>query len=1173
MHGNFLMKQKSYSQKMIAYRFFNQHFVFHMKSLKWFLLPVCFILLSVIFADAQMLQKPSPYEIKNAPLWAQKMYSDSPNVFEISKLYNIWRTQNLTLKNYHTQYYKHWKKEVSPYINKEGYIMVPKPVLTNYIDDNKKNANGKKTKTSWSLVGPIQTHNADGSFSKYQANVYSITQCDLYKNVMYGGTETGIVFKSVDTGATWNATNVNFPAYISNYPGYAGIYSIAVNPLNPNTIFAGNGNSIRKSTDGGKTWQLSWANSSDVEAVYEILILKTDTQIVFGVTGGGLYKSTNSGVSFEKIFSSACYDIKANPLNPNTLFLLKHNTSLNILQCLKSTDKGITWNIKDIGWYSSTDSNRTDLGGRLAVTTADTNRVYAHLIGESKAGDEGYIGLYKSNDGGNTWGITNAPAGGPYSSSHLNLARADVDGGHHQGFYNCAIMASNTNPNEILVGGTSLWKSIDGGLSFEPIGGYASSKIYIHVDMQDFRAFGNTYWISTDGGIYLSNDFFSSQPKIKNHGIYVTDYWGLGSGWNEDVLIGGSYHNGNIGFHENYGSGNFISIGGGEAPTGYVNPGVNRNVYCSDIGAATLPLHLGVGEVVKQGSFEISPNEELLPGGSSEIEYLPSCYNIAFVGNENKLWKTSDGGLSFKSVKDFGNKVLHIEIGRSNSNVMYVNVSGVIYKTTDGGINWQITTFPSGNGSELMLALDAKNVNHLVVASRVGGVYQTIDGGLTWTQIPTPMFANESIGDIVVIPNTNGGMYVFTSKSVYYKNNATGWQQVNEGLPTITKSKLKSFPFYRDGKIRFAPSGIGIWETVLEEEPTAPVAQAMADKLSLAVDCGKMDTFYFEDYSILNHKNATWSWSFEDGFPNVSNMRNPKVIFNSVGIKKVILNVTNANNISDIDTIYIDINSSANLPKTITEGFENDFPPDGFKIAKSLPGEQWKQNKTLGAFGKSEGCVVFKNFIFDANGMKGYDMSLKLNLEKIKQTQLKFDVAYAQYNPQYSDTLEILVSTDCGNSTSLVYAKGGTTLSTAPDTNRFFTPKIDEWRTDSVDLTTLFGNKEVTLIFRNIGHYGNNIYIDNISVAGKDVTGITTLPNTENVLKLYPNPISVNEKFTLYDPKHIAKYVNIYNNQGMLLQSSNVSPSLQLEHNLAAGIYIIQIVCEEYIRNFEVVVK
>lgn len=169
---------------------------------------------------------------------------------------------------------------------------------------------------------------------------------------------------------------------------------------------------------------------------------------------------------------------------------------------------GETFILKDNGWYSSTDPSRYAGGSRIAVTPADPNRIYVYLIGDAKSGDYGYIGIYRSDDGGETWTLPNGPDGGPYNATHQNLAIGWVGWDYHQGFYNCAIMASNDDADNILIGGLNLWKSDDGGNTFTPLGGYISSTLDMHPDMQDFRANENGYWITSDGGVNYSNDFF-----------------------------------------------------------------------------------------------------------------------------------------------------------------------------------------------------------------------------------------------------------------------------------------------------------------------------------------------------------------------------------------------------------------------------------------------------------------------------------------------------------------------------------------------------------------------------------------------------------------------------------------------------------------------------------------
>ncbi|MEZ4907595.1 MAG: hypothetical protein R2771_08160 [Saprospiraceae bacterium] len=127
---------------------------------------------------------------------------------------------------------------------------------------------------------------------------------------------------------------------------------------------------------------------------------------------------------------------------------------------------------------------------------------------------------------------------------------------------------------------------------------------------------------------------------------------------------------------------------------------------------------------------------------------------------------------------------------------------------------------------------------------------------------------------IVCIGGTDGGVYYCTNFTVYYRNNnMEDWEITANGLPTFFSSNIAK-PFYRDGKLRIASYGKGIWETELEEAPTTIIPQAMVDKLDVEVICN-VDSFYFDDFSMVNHNGISWQWEFPDGSPSISNLRNP----------------------------------------------------------------------------------------------------------------------------------------------------------------------------------------------------------------------------------------------------------------------------------------------------------
>jgi photosystem II stability/assembly factor-like uncharacterized protein len=1112
---------------------------------------------------SQNLKKPSSHEIDQLPEWAQLMYGENPSVFKVDELYRSYFQEHDFIKTYHTQYYKRWRRAALPFLNEAGYIQKPSVEEQLQVDNAYLGKQTQQKSSNWSAVGPITNFQEGLTQGSGQTNVYSFDQCLNVPNVCYCGTEPGEVYKSNDGGANWTCVSLALDFG-------SGVTAVEVDNTNPNIVFAGGNKGIFRSNDGGNTWINVLPNSNF--GVNEILINPGNSNLVFATTDKGLFKSTDGGLNWTQPYSDACYDIKANTANSTILYLVKHNASTLNCEFLKSTDAGQNWLVQTSGWYNSTDPARNDGGARIAVTPADPNRVYAYLIGESKPNDLGYIGVYRSNDGGNTWTLPNGPVGGPYTTSHVNLAIGTSTWLYHQGFYNCALMASPVDPNVIFVGGLNVYKSTDGGATFTSVSGYVGGPLSMHVDNQDFRVIGNETWITTDGGIYHSNDFFASEPEFRMSGVRGADYWGFGSGWNEDVLVGGLYHNGNLAYHENYGSGNFLELGGGEAPTGYVNPGRNRLTYFSDIGGRRIPFNLN--DPIAGAPFGNAPNESYYAAESSEMEFHPNCYSIAYIGRENTIFKTTDAGASFNALYTFGNsvndQVKYIEVSSSNPNVIYLNQqpasgnTGKLWKTTDGGQNWTLLTIPGGNSRRMLLSINPLNENELWIAYASGAngnkVFKTSNGGQSWDNWTNSILNNESVQTIAHIAGTDGGLYVATNKSVYYRNNSSAFMLDNAGLPTFMNGNILK-PFYRDAKIRLASYGKGIFESALTEIPSLPICRINVDKLSVVAVCA-VDSFYFEDHSFLNHTNATWNWSFPTGTPSSSTQRNPSVLFPTAGDHLAILQITDAAGHTDTDSLTVNV-SFFQLQTGINEDFQSNFLPNGWSINNQDGGGTWSLSTSTGGFGNSTKSAVFNNY--DIDSQQSFDdlvMPLDASVLDI-QPYVYFDVAYARWGSGYSDTLAVMISTDCGASFQQVYLKGGTDLATSPDNQSSFIPTAQQWRTDSVDLSAYLGQTNLQVAFRNKGGWGNNIYIDNINLGSM----ASLNESLEQSISVYPNPIQGGTCLNIEGDG--IKKIQLISPDGKSIKTDrNFEGSIfEIPENVSSGTYILQIESEKQLLN------
>ncbi len=1157
--------------KLSALRRINWYFRFVLNSFgmrlrkSFGLMAICFI---SSLSYAQQLFRPSENEIASAPLWIKEMYSENPNVYRVDSLFNIYFANHPFIKSFHTQYYKRWRKAIADLVDENGYIKNYSleelaSIHQEYITQQDLNKS-----SNWSVVGPLHTTSGNGNQGSDQTNVYCLDQCEGQPNILYLGTEPGEVFKSIDGGANWIASSLS--------EDFGGTNAVEICPFDGNLVYVGGNKGIFKSINGGSTW-INVMPENNL-GVNEILMHPSNNQIVMAATDKGLFRTSDGGFSWTQIYSQKCYDLKFNTGNSNIAYLLKNNPIALKCEFYISLDMGISWSLQSNGWYNSTDPARYDGGARLAVTPADPNRIYAYLIGDSKTDDFGYIGVYKSNDGGNTWTLPNGPTGGPYNATHLNLAYGNPGWTYHQGFYNCAITASSTNPDQILVGGLNLYRSDDGGATFYPLAGYVGGPLNIHVDMQDLRQVNGNTWITTDGGVYLSTDFCNSQPDFKMDGVRGSEFWGFGSGWNEDVLVGGLYHNGNLGYYQNYPNGHFRNLGGGEAPTGYVNTGENRRTYFSDIGGRLLPIN--INDPLGNAAFGLSPNESYYAAESSELEFHPNCYSIAYMGKENKLWKTTDAGASFNLVQTFGSNpndfIMYIEISSENPDVIYVcqrPVSGSIgklWKTSDGGANWLQLNIPAGNSRRMLIALNPTNEDELWLAYPGGSngfkTFHSNNSGVSWDNLTTLELNNQNIHSLVYIAGTNGGLYAATNLAVYYRNTTTNWALDNSGLPTFINGNILK-PFYRDGKIRLASYGKGIWESPLNEQPNEPVCRINVDKLSQTVFC-EQDSFYFEDHSFLNHFNATWSWQFPTGSPSSSSLRNPSVLFNSAGQHLAVLTITDQFGNTDQDSLYVEV-SNYIAPTIVQEDFQGSFLPNGWFTNNEDGGGQWSLVSNVGGFGSSTQCALFDNYGIDSQGTDD-DLSFGLSTLNMSAINLSFDVAYAPWGGSYSDSLKVLISTDCGLTLNEVYFKGGATLATAPAYTSMYVPTSTEWRTENIDLSNFSGFEKVIVTFRNMGNWGNALYIDNVNISN-DLNSNTI---TDLKFGVYPSPINAGE-ILYFENIDQPRKIELINQEGKLkAQYFKIEDNqIVLPSNLASGIYTLRIETETQINHARIMIN
>jgi PKD repeat protein len=249
-------------------------------------------------------------------------------------------------------------------------------------------------------------------------------------------------------------------------------------------------------------------------------------------------------------------------------------------------------------------------------------------------------------------------------------------------------------------------------------------------------------------------------------------------------------------------------------------------------------------------------------------------------------------------------------------------------------------------------------------------------------------------------------------------------------------------------------------------------------------------TIQFTDKSSAN--TTAWKWEFFNGagqslatFTN----QNQSVTFTGAGTYGVRLIASNAAGRDTISfTNYITILSNTNLAfpfAETTEGNTNNSFPNW--VAYNPDGDRgWTFAEGTSGFGTGSRSVYFDNYSGNENdnpyGTIDGILSNKINLAANQFTELTFDVAYARYSAELTDTLLLYYSTDCGQTFRPFWKKGGKDLATAPDAENNFVPTASQWRKESISLGFLNGQTSVYLAIVNSSGWGNNVYLDNIKV-------------------------------------------------------------------------------------------
>jgi V8-like Glu-specific endopeptidase len=281
----------------------------------------------------------------------------------------------------------------------------------------------------------------------------------------------------------------------------------------------------------------------------------------------------------------------------------------------------------------------------------------------------------------------------------------------------------------------------------------------------------------------------------------------------------------------------------------------------------------------------------------------------------------------------------------------------------------------------------------------------------------------------------------------------------------------------------------------------------------------------------------------------------------------------NLNNNSLTSSInYINAGAATALPYNNSLS-QTAFPYSGWQLNNNDGGITWAQTTVT----NGGGVLKYDCFNYDVQGEVDEFVTTPFAINS-NSVSLNFKVAHVRYNNQYSDQLQVAVSTSCDGPWEILYDKAGATLATAANSTQDYTnPATSDWRSECVDLSNRFG-QNLFVKFIAINGYGNNIYLDDIAMVEVDCNGGTQVQNmiVEEEMMLYPNPTQGESYLNIPSGFGNEVEVQLFNGLGQMvweMKSSNVS-KLPIDCNtLSDGLYQIRVIGNASTHTLPLMVK
>lgn len=672
------------------------------------------------------------------------------------------------------------------------------------------------------VVGPSNGNTrgpGNNSVTAGRIRAIHVDLADATKKTVWVGSVSGGLWKTADI----NSSPANW-LLVNDFLGNLAVTSICQDPSNPQIMYfatgerngnidAVRGGGVWKSTNNGVTWNLLASTTSFWNASKIVCDATGNVYVGTAGNGQGLQRSTDGGVSWTNITPTTTG-------NGNRITDLRISSTGRMHVTMGAGGSTISQS----GYFYVDNPASTTSAGWQSPATPFPNVQYNCEL--AVAGNTLYVlpsnasdltpTVYKSTDGGSNWSPTAASPPGTSSEPTINAG---------QGWYDIAIGTDPTNPNIVVAGGLNFYKSDDGGASWTQITRWVGTTFnYVHADHHSVVWNGTQVMVATDGGLFLSTDNGNSYID-RNNGLRIKQFYTCAiHPTTPNYFLAGSQDNGTHQLTAS-GLGGSTEVLGGDG--GFVHIDENEPQYqfgsttrsqyrrSTNGGASWSSVNYSnsIGQFINPTDYDDVNNRMYTSGtGGTYIRWenpqTGSTFNITSIATATSTSVTSLKVSPYTNNRVFfgssGGRVVKVDNAQLAFPVV-TNITGSNMPTTSATIS---SVNLGTNDDNIIATFSNYGVPHVFVTTTGGGA-------AGWTNI-TGTLPDIPVRWAMFYPEDNDKAIIATDMGIYETDDINGsstvWVQ-NSSFPVVRTNMLQYRQ--RDRTILAATHGRGLWTASL----------------------------------------------------------------------------------------------------------------------------------------------------------------------------------------------------------------------------------------------------------------------------------------------------------------------------------------------------------------------